>query len=111
MNRRRVVVLVLVAVGAAAFFLYACYRRAAWERAAPAWLDPKQPPDGVASQLPTLTDAQSWAANRCRPMAASCCDNTAGRRIRRTYPGSLAESPDSFVRGRLGFGVTLGGGG
>lgn len=66
--------------------------------AVPAWLDFRQPPDSVAADLGVLTPDQSWAANRCRHIMAPCGDYTAGRRIRRTYPASLADSPDSFIR-------------
>lgn len=104
MDRRRwrVVGLVVVVLGAAGLVLFANYRRARFERAAPGWLNPEQPPDGVAAELSTLTADQSWAANRCRHMTACCPGQTAGSRVRRTYPGSLAESDTSFVRGRLG---------
>ena len=67
----------------------------------PAWLDTVQPPDTVAADFMTLTADQSWAANRCRPIHAACSDYTAGSRIRRTYPRSLAESPHSFIRTSL----------
>ena len=107
MDRRwKAVGLVVLVVAAGAFLLFAVNRRSRWERAAPAWLDPQQPPDGVASQLSTLTEAQSWAANRCRHMSACCGDQTAGRRVRRTYPGSLAESDTSFIRASFGLGVS-----
>ena len=76
-------------------------RRQADTPAVPAWLDTVQPPDTVAADLMTLTPDQSWAANRCRPIHAACSDYTAGRRIRRTYPPSLADSPHSFIRTSL----------
>lgn len=98
-TRIGLVALVLVAVGA--FALYAIGRRAQWARGAPAWLAGGQPPDGIASQLSTLTAAESWAANRCGPIAAPCAGHTAGRRVRRTYPGTLAESEHSLIRGFL----------
>jgi len=66
------------------------------ERATPAWLSPGQPPDEVTPE-PLSPDA-SWAANRCRPMVASCGPHSAGSRVRREYPGSLCESDASFVR-------------
>lgn len=67
----------------------------------PAWLQLRQPPDTVAADMATVSEAESWAANRCRPMAASCGGNTAGRRIRREYPGSLEQSEHSFIRGHI----------
>ena len=103
MNRRTSIVAGAVAVGLvlAILGLLAMNRRQRLEAAAPAWLNPDQPPDGVAAQLSTLTDAQSWAANRCRPMSACCAANTAGSRVRRQYPSTLACSPGSFIRGGL----------
>lgn len=89
-----VVGVLLIAVGV----LYAANRRDALARAKPDWLDPQQPPDGVAAQLTTLSQDQSWAANRARHMTACCLGRTAGRRIRRTYPGCLADSDTSIVR-------------
>jgi hypothetical protein len=78
------------------------------KRLTPAWLDPQQPAGGIAPDLLTVSEGESWAANRCRPMVASCGDNTAGRRIRRTYPGTLVDCESSLIRGRLA--VELGGG-
>jgi hypothetical protein len=92
------VVAVLVVAG---FVLWAVNRKAELARAKPAWLDPHQPPDGVAAELSTLTADQSWAANRCRPMVASCSDYTAGRRIRRIYDPCLEQSSGSFIRTRF----------
>jgi hypothetical protein len=85
----------------AVLVLFAVNRRDVLSRAMPAWLDPGQPPDGVAAQLNTLTADQSWAANRARHMTACCADRTAGRRIRRTYPATLAEDPNSFIRATI----------
>lgn len=104
---RRLAVIGLVVIAVGAFLVYAVTRRERFLAAKPAWLDPQQPPDGIASQLPTLSDAESWAANRATPMAQCCGDNTARRSIRRTYPGSLAESGHSFIRGTVA--VQLGG--
>lgn len=100
MTRRQGITAGIIAavLGAAVFVLWACQRKAAYERAAPAWLDPKQPADGIAAELTTLNDGQSWAANRCRPMTAPCTGRTAGRRIRRTYDGCLEESGSSLIR-------------
>lgn len=99
---KKVAAVVLVVIAVAAFVLYTIGRRDRLARAMPAWLDPQQPPTGVAGQLSTLSDAQSWAANRCTPMSACCAGNTAGARVRRTYAPNLAESTGSFIRGRVG---------
>lgn len=100
MTRRQIIVMSTAAgiLVLLVFVLIGANRRHALKRAVPAWLIPNQPPEGIAADLPTLSEAESWAANRCRPMVASCGTNTAGRRIRREYPPSLAESPDSFIR-------------
>lgn len=100
MDRKRLTIAagVAVVIGVAAIVLMGAERRAALARSRPAWLDPQQPSEGIAADLRTVSDAESWAANRCRPMAASCSGYTAGRRIRRTYPGSLADAPYSFIR-------------
>lgn len=100
MNRKQLIATSTVAalLAVAVLVLLGVNRREALKSAIPAWLQTTQPPDGVAADLPTLTDGESWAANRCRPMAGSCGDNTAGRRIRREYPASLAEMSGSFIR-------------
>lgn len=85
------------AVALAVVVLVLVRRRQAQTPQVPAWLDIRQPPDAIPSAA-GLTADQSWAANRCRPFAASSGDHTAGRRVRRTYPASLAESPHSFIR-------------
>lgn len=92
------IVVGLVVVLAVGGLMFAMARRDRFNRAAPAWLDPHQPPDGVAAELSTLTAAQSQAANGCTPLSACCADRTAGARVRRTYPGSLAYSDGSFIR-------------
>jgi hypothetical protein len=76
------------------FVLWSVQRRQAFEAAAPGWLNPGQPPDGVAAPL---TAAQSYAANRCRPMTACCTGRTAGMRTRRTYPPTVAGWSGSFL--------------
>lgn len=110
MNRRQIGIVagVVVVLGAAVFVVCAAHRRAAYRRAAPEWLNPHQPPDGVAAQLSTLNADESWAANRGRHMSACCAPYTAGRRLRRTYPASLEESPDSCVRGGIALEAKLG---
>lgn len=97
MNRRRMFIAAGVVV-VAALVVWGYTRRQAIEAAIPAWLDTVQPPDNVAAQLPTVSEAESFAANRARPMVACCQPYTAGNRVRRTYPRNLAESPDSIVR-------------
>lgn len=96
-----VVVVVLAVVGV----FYAIGRQASFNRAMPAWLNPQQPPDGVAAELSTLTAAQSFAANGCPSMTACCADRTAGARVRRTYPGSLAGGSGSFIQLRAQVGT------
>lgn len=100
MNRRQTVVVATIgaAVGVAVLVLLVVRRRQLDTPAIPDWLKVQQPPETVTPDLMILTPDQSWAANRCRPMTACCGDLSAGRRIRRTYPPSLAESPDSFIR-------------
>lgn len=100
-RQRAVAVVVLVLAAVATFIVYAVNRRERIERASPAWLDPHQPPDGVAGELTTLTAGESWAANRCRPLAASCSAHTAGRRVRRIYDPTLEQSSGSYVRTAL----------
>lgn len=101
MTRRQCAIAAAVVgvVALAALTLFNVNKRAAGARATPAWLDPQQPPETVTPNLLPVPAGQSWAANRCRPMAASCPEHTAGRRVRRIYPGSLADSSGSFVRG------------
>lgn len=98
-GRRQTLVMVAVvgALLAAVAVLWVGYRRSAAERETPSWTDPQQPADQVA---PLVAGAeQSWAANRARPMTASCGDNSAGRRTRRTYPATLSMSLDSMIGG------------
>lgn len=70
------------------------------------WLDPGQPAEGVASQLSTITAAQSLAANGCWPMSAPCTGRGAGLKTMRTYPGHLTDHPNSLIHG-LGAGVSV----
>ena len=99
LNRRQTIVAVgVVAVlSLAVAVLWWTNRAHEAERSSPAWLDPQQPPD-VVPALVGPTPQESWAANRCRPMTACCTGNTAGTRIRRTYPDTLQSSPHSFIR-------------
>lgn len=99
-RRQTVIASAVVAVlAAAAAGLWYLNRAQAAERAAPSWLDPQQPPPGVAAPLiATVSAGESWAANRPRHMSACCTGQTAGLRIRRTYASTLAANPDSLVR-------------
>lgn len=65
--------------------------RAKFGRAA--WTDPEQPPEGTAGMPVGPTPAATWAASR--PSDPGC---RGGARIMRTYPGTLADDPDSPVR-------------
>lgn len=107
-QRRRMITFGLIILGLALVLAMwiAHRRRKVEEHAVPAWLDPQQPPDTVAADMMILSPAESWAANRCAPMVASCRGRTAGARIRRTYPESLAASHSSFIRA----GFSIGGG-
>lgn len=102
MTRRQYVTIggIALAVVLAVLLLVGVRNKEALQRMRPAWLDPGQPPDDISSALMVCTEAESWAANRCRPMVASCGPNSAGHRIRRTYPATLAASEGSFVRAR-----------
>jgi hypothetical protein len=88
----------------AALCAWGYQRRAELARRVPSWLDPKQPPENVTVPL---APAASLAANGCPPMTACCDGRGAGRRVRRTYPGSLADSSSSLVGVR--FSAELGG--
>lgn len=104
MNRQTVVAgAVAGALAVAAVALWATQRAHVIARETPAWADGQQPPDNVAADLPCLSPDQSWAANRARSMSACCAGNTAGARIRRTYPGSLCDEPSSLIGLRFAF--------
>jgi len=96
-NRQKITVVVILGVVALAVITLACVNRRAIADRWPAWLMFSQPPENVGDPA-SLTVDQSWAANRCRPMAASCGAHSAGSRIRRVYPETLADSETSFVR-------------
>lgn len=100
MTRRQTVIAgaITLALAVAVIVLYAANRRYAFIQARPAWLEGDQPPEGVAAAWGTLSEAQSWAANRAAPMTACCAGRGAGRRVRREYPASLADSDHSFIR-------------
>lgn len=91
--------LVLLLMLVAVFTLWIANKRSESERAMPAWLDSGQPPDGIAVNMGSLTEAESWAANRCSHMTAACTGRGAGSRVRRTYADTLADNPNSFIRG------------
>jgi hypothetical protein len=95
---------VAAALAFAALAIYAANRRYRFLAAKPAWLDPQQPPEGIAATYGTLTPAESWAANRASHLSACCTDRGAGRRIRRTYPATLADSDGSFIRASFNLG-------
>lgn len=105
-QRRRMITFGLILLGLALILgmWLAHRRRKSEEHAVPAWLQTQQPPDTVAADMLVLSPAESWAANRCAPMAAACSGRTAGRRIRRTYPDSLAASEGSFIRAAVRIG-------
>lgn len=94
-----VIALVVIAV---CFVLWAIARKQTYTASVPAWSEFDQPPDGIASQVTTLSADQSWAANRCRPMTASCGNRTAGRRLHRTYPATLGHDPCDPVQASFG---------
>lgn len=60
----------------------------------PAWTDPDQPALGTAAQ-----PAMNWAASRPPTITGPCAGVTAGVKVRRLYPATLADSPDSFITG------------
>lgn len=104
-TRQRVVVgAITLTLAAVVVAVWAANRRYALLRAKPAWLDPEQPPEGVAAVWGTLSPAQSWAANRATPMTACCPGRGAGSRVRRVYPDTLADSPTSFIRAGFNLG-------
>lgn len=104
-GRQRVIAWATLGVLAvAAFVVYATTRREIFTAAHPDWLDSGQPPEGLAATVGTLTAAESWAANRASHMTASCTGRGAGRRVRRTYPQTLADSPHSFIRANVNLG-------
>lgn len=86
--------LVLVAIAAA----YAVQRRRAFQAAHPEWLDPQQPPEGVAAQMTTLTDAETRAVYGVPHMTAGCTMHTARRDLMRTYPETLGHCKDSLIQ-------------
>lgn len=97
MNRQRWLML----GGLVALVLFVCVafivRKRRFERAHPSWLDPQQPPEGVAAQMTTLTPGESLAANGCWPMSAPCTGRTARLDTMRTYPGHLTDHPGSLI--------------
>lgn len=97
-TRHKTLMGIVAVLAAAVLAVWAANRRYAFLRAAPAWLDPQQPPEGVAASWGALNPAESRAANSTSPMTACCAGRGAGRRIRRTYPDTLAASPHSFIR-------------
>lgn len=100
MNRRQKIVagVIVLALTLVVVAVWAANRRYAFLRAKPEWLDPEQPPEGVAASWGALSPAESWAANRASPMSACCTGRGAGSRVRRVYDDTLADSPHSFIR-------------
>lgn len=98
LDRKTVIAGGVVVVAVLAVWALGSQRRAAFARSVPAWLDVHQPPENIAAQLPTVSEAESWAAARCRPPACCSPAYTAGMRVRRLYPETLAASPHSSIR-------------
>lgn len=100
MTRTQAIGVGVGAVVVVGLVLVAVERTAARKRADPSWLNVDQPAPSVAAQLPTITAAE-LAATWGTPSMTACCDGLgAGRNIMRTYPGTLADSDASLVRGR-----------
>jgi hypothetical protein len=109
-NRRHLkVIALIVATIAGVLLALVCWRkREALQEAVPEWLASNQPPtQTIVPELLTVSPEQSYAANRCRPMAASCGDFTAGRRTRRIYPDTLESDPNSLVRAHFEIGGSI----
>lgn len=95
MNRRSLIIgLVAVAVLLVAMCAYYRARRLAM---VPTWLNPEQPPQGVASQLGVISPAQAAVVYGCSPLAGPCSNYSAGSRVLRTYAPSLADDDDALV--------------
>lgn len=90
---------VVAVLGLAALLLWRTQLRAQDEATTPDWSDPHQPADDLGPAMQVADPGQSWAANRCGPMTACCTGQTAGRRTRRLYDATLADSPNSLVAG------------
>jgi len=98
-QRQKVVAGVVLAIGVAVVvLLWNVERRARMLARVPGWNATEVLPDSVAPDMATVTDAESWAANRCRPMVACCGEETAGLRVGKLYASSLASSPHSLIR-------------
>lgn len=78
----------------AVLILWGVQRRGSDREQTPAWTDPHQPPEGIAGQ-----PAMDWAASRPPSITGACAGITAGAKVRRHYPGTLADDPNSFIRG------------
>jgi len=98
-QRQKIVAGVILAIGVVTVvLLWNVERRARILARIPGWTATEVVPDSVAPDLGTVSELESWAANRCRPMAACCSEETAGRRVAKFYPSSLANSPFSLIR-------------
>jgi hypothetical protein len=104
-TRGRVLVVAAAGLAVVGLFAFVAVDGARRREAAPGWLDPHQPPQGVAARLSTLTPAQSMAANGCPTMAGCCAGRSAGSRLRRVYPSTLMDDPSSVVRASFALGL------
>lgn len=95
MNRRS---LIIGAVAIGAILLLMCaYYRARRLASVPTWLNPEQPPQGVASQLGVISPAQAAVVYGCAPLAGPCSNYSAGSRTLRTYAPSLTDDDNALV--------------
>lgn len=93
-RRQTVIAATAGSVLLAALIVWGAQRRADTRAATPAWTDPHQPAEGTAAQ-----PAMDWAATRPPTITGACAGITAGAKVRRTYAGSLADDPNSFITG------------
>lgn len=93
-RRQTIIAATAGSVALAALIVWGAQRRADTAARTPAWTDPHQPAEGVAVQ-----PAMDWAASRPPTIAGACAGITAGAKVRRLYPGTLADDPTSFITG------------
>jgi len=104
-QRQKIVAGVVLAIGVGVVvLLWNVERRARILARVPGWTSTEGVPDSVAPDLATVSELDSWAANRCRPMIACCGEETAGRYVGKLYDSSLASSPNSLVRANFQIG-------
>jgi hypothetical protein len=102
MTRQRWVLYIFAgAVAVALLCAYAWQRRATFARILPGALDGTPPPEGVAAQITTLTDGEMRAVYGVPTFTGACSMNTARSDYMRTWPGHLADCPDSLIRGEF----------